>query len=665
MPDNPLKPFKLFPRNLTARADAVVRGNPVNSRPESGVENAWPGLEFDHRNLEKAFFPGLVFEYQDERGTILREFAPQSPAARLLKKADIQKGIYLAFVQGRLIESSGDAQAVQRVFSFAPPAAMENWRVVRDFEPGPVAVALCDRSIYERVLANNTDLLPQYSVDGLTELFRQRKNRSEGGFVLLFGERATWLTAEGVIDPQLVPPGDLTRSMCSPWQYDFTDCGCFFWASNKPDLVASADQPAQILNFQRKDRSKDAARQPSDWLLKDNAAWDDVNLLGHVDIINHFNDLKFVVARQERDDYVPPPPLPVRPLSRREIIDRLRVLATVEHALSVEYLYAYYSLKLPPGSGPRREPWDVPGRPGQEGSEEARLFTAGDEVLRVAIDEMRHFRWVNEILLELGEHWVLDRATVIGIDFSEQKGLNQPFVLAPLTGDQLDWFIKVEKASPNHANAATIDGMYTRILLSIEQGVDFAADPAKRDRLAQFVKMIIDEGVDHYARFVRVKNALDGMGERKYLRVNSEPQSAQAGSPARVLQDVADGSYAVLLQALDYVFRQDTEQRGALLEAARRAMYNLDAACRSLSELKTGAMFALAVPADATLARPMAAALAVSAASAKTPHDVGEPLRPHLQRLRETGDPKLKQLADKMEDKLAEMVTGLGMASRA
>jgi ferritin-like protein len=662
MPDNPLKPFKLFPRNLTARADTVVRGNPVNSRPESGVENAWPGLEFDHRNLEKAFLPGLVFEYQDERGTILREFAPKSPAAHLIKKADIQKGIYLAFVQGRVIESSRDAQPEQRVFSFAPPAAMENWRVIRDFEPGPVAVALCNRSIYERVLANNTELLTQFSVDGLTELFRTRKNRREGGFVLLFGERATWLTAEGVIDPQLVPPGDLTRSMCSPWQYDFTDCGCFFWASNKPDLVASADQPAQILNFQRKDRSKDAARQPSDWLLKDAGNWDAINVLGHVDIINHFNALKFVTARQERDDYVPPAPLPVRPLSRLEIIERLRILATVEHALSVEYLYAYYSLKLPPGSGPRREPWDVPGRPAQEGSEEARLFTAGDEVLRVAIDEMRHFRWVNEMLLELGEHWVLDRATVIGIDFPEQKGFNQPFALVPLTGNQLDWFIKVEKASPNHANPATIDGMYTRILLSIEQGADFAADPAKRERLAQFVKMIIDEGVDHYARFVRARNALEGTAERRYLRVTSGPAIAPAGSPARILQEVADGSYAVLLQALDYVFRQDSAQRGALLEAARRAMYNLDAACRSLSELKTGALFTLSVPAEAALARPVAGVLA---ASATTPHDVGEPLRPHLQRLRETADPKLNQLADRMEDKLAEMVTGLGVASRA
>ena len=56
--DDKLKAMKLFPRNMTARADVVVRGNPVTTRPESGVENSWPGLEFDHRNLEKVFFKG-------------------------------------------------------------------------------------------------------------------------------------------------------------------------------------------------------------------------------------------------------------------------------------------------------------------------------------------------------------------------------------------------------------------------------------------------------------------------------------------------------------------------------------------------------------------------------------------------------------------------------
>src|SRR5919202_495522 len=54
---------KIFPRNLTAKASRQVVGNPVNTRLESGVGNCYPGLEFDQRNLDRRFFPGLVFEF--------------------------------------------------------------------------------------------------------------------------------------------------------------------------------------------------------------------------------------------------------------------------------------------------------------------------------------------------------------------------------------------------------------------------------------------------------------------------------------------------------------------------------------------------------------------------------------------------------------------------
>jgi len=650
MSKNPLKPMKLFPRNLTAHAETVVRGNPVTTRPESAVENCWPGLEFDQRNLEKVFFPGLTFEYHDERGTILREVDSKAPGARFFSKRDLDQGVYLAFVQGNVLERSEDTTPIQQVFSFIPPAAMENWRVVRDFDPGRVAVALCDRTIYDLVRANF------YAPDEMAAMFGRRKDRREGDFVLLFGTRADYLTADGVIDPVLVPPGNLTRSMCSPWQYDFTDCGCFFWASNKPDMVASAGQPLQILNFQRKHRATDAARQPTDWLLKDRGAWDDVNMLGHVDIIQHFDKLKFVIAGKETDDYVPVTTMSPGPrlLTRREVINRLKILATVEHALAVEYLYAYYSLTLSPRSVPRQEPWQEPARPARESSIEARLFTASDEVLRVAIDEMRHFRWVNEMLIEFKQPWVLDRAKVIGIDFPGQKGFKQPFGLKPLTAAQLDWFIKVEKASPHHDNPTTIDGMYTLILRSIEHGPEFAKDKERRDRLAQFVQMIIAEGTDHYHRFTRVKDALDGIPESAYLRVKSGPKRAAAGSPERMLQDTADASYAVLLHALDYVFQQDTHQRGELLEAARRAMYNIDAACRLLSERNAGAMFRLPVMAPAARkGRPRSA------------HSVGDPLRPQIQRLRNSGRSELASLADRMESKLADLTSTLDAAKSA
>ena len=100
--DDKLKAMKLFPRNMTARADVVVRGNPVTTRPESGVENSWPGLEFDHRNLEKVFFKGLYFEFHDERGAILRDFDKNSAAAKYFKKSEIEEGIYLAYLQGEV-----------------------------------------------------------------------------------------------------------------------------------------------------------------------------------------------------------------------------------------------------------------------------------------------------------------------------------------------------------------------------------------------------------------------------------------------------------------------------------------------------------------------------------------------------------------------------------
>src|SRR5712692_347373 len=63
---NPEQPdrIKIFPRNLTARADHLVRGNPASSRTEASVGNTIPGLEYDERNLDKYFFPGLVFEFQ-------------------------------------------------------------------------------------------------------------------------------------------------------------------------------------------------------------------------------------------------------------------------------------------------------------------------------------------------------------------------------------------------------------------------------------------------------------------------------------------------------------------------------------------------------------------------------------------------------------------------
>lgn len=580
MADKDPTQYKLFPRNLTAHADFVVRGNPVTTRPESGVENCFPGLEFDQRNIDRAFFPGLKFEMHHTSGVILRSFDPMGPARSFFTEADIQRGVFLAFVHGGF--ASRTATVAPRLLQLSAPAGLASWRWVHDIEPGPVAVVLCDRSAYDR-LASIEDLVSRVE-QWLTERNNRRESSPAGNFVLLFGERAAYLDAGGVIDPAMLTAGELTQSLCSPWQYDFADCGCFYWASNKPDLVASGAQPLQVLNFQRRDRSAegDLSTSADDWVLRHDHRWDRSEaILRHAEMITEWKALPFVVRRRETDRYLPVDAGPSGPLlDAQAIVQRLRKLARVEHALAVEYLYAHYSL----GTPARPEETDDPFRNAAQ--------RAAHEVFEVAIDEMRHLRAVNEMLIALGQPAELGRASVIGEDFDGTgKAFNHTFVLAPLTTAHLDWFIAVEAASRNHDDQSTIDGMYTVLLRSIRASTDFT--PEQKERMGAMINVIIDEGIDHHARFLRARRALSGFAADRYLTVRAGPERLPSTDPDFILQAGIDAAYVVVLRSLEYAFKLGDDQRGAAVEAARRAMYNMDDAARSLATRGKGAMFDL------------------------------------------------------------------------
>jgi len=640
--DNP-KAFKLFPLNLTARADTVVRGNSVVTRPESGVENCFPGLEFDQRNLDKVFFPGLLFELHHDAGIMLRDFDAAKYAAKLLTPEDVRRGLYLAFVQG--VFASAGGSTAPRLLRFSPPAGLNSWRFVRDMEPGRVAIALCSEQTFRGLVDGEP------SAETVETWFRTRKNRREGGnrasFILLFGDRSRFLTDQGVIDPSIIGAGDLTRSLCSPWQYDFADCGCFYWASNKPDLVSSPAQEAQVLNFQRRERTEkgDAATRPADWLLKYEGRWDDErHILRHAEMIDAWEGLPFVIGGRETDRYTPPSDLSApRRLTRSQIVERLRDLTGVEHALAVEYLYAFYSLGIParPEDGPAPDP---------------RVRTAGQEIFHIAVDEMRHLRAVNEILIELREEWALGRASVIGKDYDGTgRAFQRNFELVPLSRAQLDWFIDVERASQNDQSQNTVDGMYTMILRNIATSDEFSPD--EKQRATQLIKVIIDEGMEHFRRFSRAREALRELPEASYLKVRGAPVRLDQGHPDRVLQDTADAAYVVVLRSLDYVFRLGDRQRGAMMEVARRAMYNMDDVARSLALRGIGAMFDLSTSATAAPAvGATAGAMPGAGHRAPLPAAGGEPLLPQFDALEQSADLAHRALAGRMRRQLEVMI---------
>ena len=49
--------------------------------------------------------------------------------------------------------------------------------------------------------------------------------------------RSFFETGTAVISPELAEPGELTQGLCSPWQNDYRECSCYYWASARPDYV--------------------------------------------------------------------------------------------------------------------------------------------------------------------------------------------------------------------------------------------------------------------------------------------------------------------------------------------------------------------------------------------------------------------------------------------
>lgn len=198
------------------------------------------------------------------------------------------------------------------------------------------------------------------------------------------------MDADGVLAPDLFPPGELTKSLCDPWIYDFRDCVCFYWASNKPDIVDSEDGKTSFVNYLRQTSDREDDSPPQD--VKTYRGRRDLELNYQEMINGWWEQLPVVLNDRESTAFsVTPTPTLDEYLTRDEVIAELTYLATVEHALIIQYLFAVYSTKASRL------------RPDPNADENTRtIFAAANEVFHVAIDEMRHFRWVNEVLKLMG-----------------------------------------------------------------------------------------------------------------------------------------------------------------------------------------------------------------------------------------------------------------------
>jgi hypothetical protein len=226
------KPNMLLPRNLTARAAHVVRGNPVNTRPESGVDNSHPGLEFDQRMMSRAFFPGLVFDFQYGVGAKLAGIRPDLFAYPFDLKAedlpadsdDASKALWLWYIGGKF-GGSPDKHAMKDLYG---QNGYDMVRAITDLEDDTIIVVFGKQpehldkpsaKVFLKRFLNPARLIAAFKdhIFGASDGFEIggifRSDDGEVQLAVMVGPRAKYLNEEGVIDPALIQPGELTQSL--------------------------------------------------------------------------------------------------------------------------------------------------------------------------------------------------------------------------------------------------------------------------------------------------------------------------------------------------------------------------------------------------------------------------------------------------------------------
>ena len=273
---------RITPKNVTAK-QLLHRsvGNPPSTLPDSAISNCFPGLEFDFRNVWRRIFVGLVMHEAD---SYVLDVESNEPELRKLLHCRIIKcdGHDMTVVVKGPRQSGGPTVALATPVN--PDAAwFMEWsnslsRVLYKQGQTVECVFTAEPSDYNR--------RPDYTKTQ-TATLRIRK--------FFEGDSAA-------IARDLVEPGDLTQSLCSPWQNDYRECACYYWASSRPDYVnveAGGDGLSVGQNWMQRDRQPDTPPADRVYLPDDRKS---PEFFTYDDLFRHWQSLlRFIVGGFDQD----------------------------------------------------------------------------------------------------------------------------------------------------------------------------------------------------------------------------------------------------------------------------------------------------------------------------------------------------------------------------
>jgi hypothetical protein len=263
-------------KNLTAQLQYLAAGNPPSTHPNSAISNAFPGLEMDFRNVWRRILEGI--QLHEATNFVMAVDDTADPQLRVLETGwrliSVVDSEVMVDVTGPLI--AGGPNVILPDTNFGDTKMPLEW-----------SNALAD------ILHNHAGQKVRCNFQSVTDATKilEFELRVRHFFEHVVSQGGT--VKQAVISKELAPPGELTQSLCSPWQSDYRECACFYWAATRPDYVnveAGPNGTSIGQNWMQKDRD---ASGPKVYLPDD---WMDPGLVDYRDLYRDWEkSLRFVV----------------------------------------------------------------------------------------------------------------------------------------------------------------------------------------------------------------------------------------------------------------------------------------------------------------------------------------------------------------------------------
>jgi len=204
----------LKPGNLAAQLHYRGTGNPESVLPRTAISNCFPGLEFDFRNLWRRAFVGIVLVENNNYVVAADDPRYENLVGRRLLKVDGQPTMVVTegpqFPGGDSVrlDNAANPNAVSFMEwsnSLAAVLQKQGQAVDCEFTAEPSGTEVIAGEV--ETLAVRLTVRPFF--DGDTAALSQ----------------------------DLLQPGELTQGLCAPWQNDYRECACYYWAASRPDYV--------------------------------------------------------------------------------------------------------------------------------------------------------------------------------------------------------------------------------------------------------------------------------------------------------------------------------------------------------------------------------------------------------------------------------------------